>query len=301
MAAIKPGPVRFLQRIAAAGALAPQQIAFLLPDGWSIEDHPDDSLPGAVGADGEVTGYSKLVPPTGTVITATVTTVDATPAPSLVPVPIATGQAARLTVGVHASVKSGAYSGGAYDLELRALVRNVGGTPVLDVNGVGPNNVGPGGTCVAFGCDDTLAGGAFAPIVGSTDATAGALYGGGGTLDGKTILLTVNGIISSALVLNGGTNAADQAALLAAIQVKWPDVSATIPTTHLQLVDLGEGSIIVGSGTANGALGLVPGTYYTTVDVLFTGAAGVMKVGIRGVDATTLRWTVSVAYQLLQE
>jgi hypothetical protein len=53
-----------LQRLAdGAGVLAPQQRAIKLPPDWTIEDHPQDSLAGTVGGDGEVTGYLELVPP----------------------------------------------------------------------------------------------------------------------------------------------------------------------------------------------------------------------------------------------
>lgn len=65
-------------------------------------------------------------------------------------------------------------------------------------------------------------------VTGTADVTAGGLYGGGGTLNGLTLVMTVNGVGPTTLTLNGGTNAANQAALLAAIGATFSDVTATV-------------------------------------------------------------------------
>lgn len=100
---------------------------------------------------------------------------------------------------------------------------------------------------------------------GSVDLTTGGLYGGVGSLDGKSIILTVNGVGPTTLNLVGTTNAVSEAALLAAINVAYPGLTATADAiTHfLTLTDNLSGSthaILVGAGTANGTLGLTPGS-----------------------------------------
>jgi hypothetical protein len=106
----------------------------------------------------------------------------------------------------------------------------------------------------------------YATAPGSVDLTTSGLYGGGGTLDGETIILTVNGVGPTTLNLVGTGNAANEAALLAAINAEWPALtaSAATGTNFLQLIDntVGTGgSITVGSGTANTHLGLTATTY----------------------------------------
>lgn len=92
-------------------------------------------------------------------------------------------------------------------------------------------------------------------VTGNTDATAAGLYGGGGSLNGLTIILTVNGV-QSTLTLNGGTNTANQAALLAAIHTQWPSITASINSTNLRLTGSLGDVFSVGAGTANSALGI---------------------------------------------
>lgn len=106
----------------------------------------------------------------------------------------------------------------------------------------------------------------FAPIVaptvtGTTNVTTAGLYGIGGTLDGLAIKLNVDEAGETTLVLNGATNTANQAALLAAIGVQWASVTATVVSTALVLTGALGGSITVGAGTANTLLGLAAGTY----------------------------------------
>jgi hypothetical protein len=122
-----------------------------------------------------------------------------------------------------------------------------------------------------------------------------------GTLDGTTLVLTVDGVGPTTLPLVGTGNAASSGALLAAISSQWPTLAPGISSTHLAIADLvSAGTIIVGAGTANGALGLTPGTYVTTLGVFFTGTPGSFAIGVGGVTANIL-WTVSVTYTLMQE
>lgn len=98
-----------------------------------------------------------------------------------------------------------------------------------------------------------------AVVTGSTDATASALYGVSGTLDTQTLILNVNGAGPLTLTLSVAGNALTEAALLAAIMVEWPALTATVVSTHLTLTDLLTGyanTIVVGAGTANTHLGL---------------------------------------------
>lgn len=94
---------------------------------------------------------------------------------------------------------------------------------------------------------------------GTTDISNGALYGGG-TLNGLTLELNVNGTGMRTLALNGGTNAANEAALLAAILVEWPELRSAVAGperfTGKHLVLTASSSVVVGPGTANAALGL---------------------------------------------
>lgn len=132
-------------------------------------------------------------------------------------------------------------------------------------------------TTIATLTDDGLLSLATAArVIGTADVTVPALYGVGGTLDGLTLILTVNGTAHT-LTLSGSTNAASNAALLAAVGAEWPALLAQSGGTHGWLVltngVLGSGStVVVGSGTANAALGLTPGTT--------TGADGLAPVAI---------------------
>lgn len=121
----------------------------------------------------------------------------------------------------------------------------------------------PGPVPIPLGVEFDLA---LAPLVGTTNVTGSGLYGGGGTLDTKTLILTVDGGSPTTLTLAGGSNAANQAALLAAIHSTWPTITATVASTHLVLTDsTATGSIVVGAGTANALLGLTAGTYAPTL------------------------------------
>jgi hypothetical protein len=111
---------------------------------------------------------------------------------------------------------------------------------------------------------------AAATHTGTADITAGSLYGPGGTLDGETIIMNVNGAGALTLTLSVLTNALNEAALLAAILAEWPALTAVqgggggnklVLTTILQGA---QASIAVGIGTANTDLGLANATYTGT-------------------------------------
>lgn len=117
----------------------------------------------------------------------------------------------------------------------------------------------------------TLAFSTAATHTGSVDVTAGGLYGGGGTLNGLTLKLNVNGAGVLTLTLNGATNAANQAALLLAIHTLWPAITATVGGgggNKLILTDALFGTpstfIVDASSTALAALGLTAATYTGT-------------------------------------
>ncbi len=106
-----------------------------------------------------------------------------------------------------------------------------------------------------------------ATFTGSADITASALYGTGNTLDGLTLVLTVNGVGPTTLTLNGATNAASEAALLAAIIATFPGLTPTQNASkHLVLTDNFSGGAYAvvlaatATSTSNTALGLTPGT-----------------------------------------
>ena len=108
-----------------------------------------------------------------------------------------------------------------------------------------------------------------AVVTGSTDITSSGLYGVGGTLAGSgtglTVILTVNGVGPTTMTFDGTgvTNNASEAAMLAALDVAYPGLVATAVSTHLTLTDVLSGylnTIVVGSGTANTALGLAAAT-----------------------------------------
>lgn len=99
-----------------------------------------------------------------------------------------------------------------------------------------------------------------AAILGTTNATAAALYGGGGTLHGLTIILNVAGAGNQTLTLNGATNTASVDALIAAVVAKWPALwQVGLGGASSNGLMLAGASIVVGAGTANTALGFTAG------------------------------------------
>ena len=106
----------------------------------------------------------------------------------------------------------------------------------------------------------TLAPASTSGSVDISQATGSAMYGSGGTLDGLTLTITATGSTPTSLVLNGLTNAATEAAFLAAIQANWPTLLATQDgSKHLVLTQTLSGYlnvITVTAGAGSGALAL---------------------------------------------
>jgi hypothetical protein len=126
-----------------------------------------------------------------------------------------------------------------------------GNAPILSANG-----------SLSAGIYTPVAAGA-GTVTGSTDVTAGSLYGVSATLDGKTVIITANGTGPTTLTLNGATTSASEAALLAALASTWPALIFTVVATNLVITNSRTGTaqtFIIGAGTANTALGLTAAT-----------------------------------------
>lgn len=106
--------------------------------------------------------------------------------------------------------------------------------------------------------------------IGSTNATAGALYGGGGTLNTLVLSIKYNNTSFSSLTLAGAGNTATLAAFLAAIKAKteWAGINAQIGGPNANQLVLSSSLPfeinVVGTSTANTALGLTAGVVATT-------------------------------------
>ena len=96
--------------------------------------------------------------------------------------------------------------------------------------------------------------------IGITDVTATTLYGGGGTLNGLTLKLNIDGAGEQTLTLSGAGNTTTLITLIAAIVVKWPSLLqvGTGGASGNNLL-ISSKSIVIGAGTANTALGLTAG------------------------------------------
>jgi hypothetical protein len=111
-------------------------------------------------------------------------------------------------------------------------------------------------------------------VDGTADITAGALYGGGGSLDAETLILTVDGGTVHTLTFSVSGNAATEAAMLAAIEAEWPNLTAVQGGSGGDKLVLtgttpgGTGQIIIGAGTANSHLGLSATTTHGTAGEL---------------------------------
>ena len=165
------------------------------------------------------------------------------------------------------------------------------GTQSDTVTWYGPTNITSG-----------LLGTTQAVVVGTTDISNGALYGIGGTLNGLTLILNVDGAGPLTLTLNTVTNAIDEPTFLAAIQALW--IAATLSATQggaagnqLVLAAPGGGStIVVGAGTANGLLGLTPGTTGGTLNQLRDGAASFIAAGVLAGDILLIKDKTSTGF-----
>ena len=107
-------------------------------------------------------------------------------------------------------------------------------------------------------------------VTGTANVKAAGLYGGGGTLNGTTLILNVNGAGLVMLNLAGAGNTATVATFLAAIVATWPALSNSFTLRNTgpgpngnQLVLIAGTSLVVGAGSANAFLGLTAGASNT--------------------------------------
>lgn len=156
---------------------------------------------------------------------------------------------------------------------------------------------GPGGNKLVLTTTATTTAATIA-VTTTTGSTALGLSGsvaGSGDLDGLTLILNVNVAGPLTLTLNGATNTASEAALLAAIHVKWAAITATAVATNLTLTTLLQGtgaSITVGAGTANTALGLTPATTTGTAGTL---NAETLILNVDGAGPLTLTFAMATS------
>jgi hypothetical protein len=85
-----------------------------------------------------------------------------------------------------------------------------------------------------------------------------------GSLNGTTLIMTVDGVGPTTLTLNTTTNAASQPALFAAIEATWPHLTLSINNQDaIKLTENstfgGSSTILIGAGTANSLLGFSNG------------------------------------------
>ena len=114
-----------------------------------------------------------------------------------------------------------------------------------------------------------------------------------GTLDGLTLIMTVDGVGPTTLTLSTSTNAASQPALYAAISATWPNITPSINVSQGSIL-LTENTlfgtsstIAIGNGTANSQLGFTNGQnatgtlgYGTFAVSLFAGLPSISETAI---------------------
>lgn len=230
---------------------------------------PDPAIGAASFTNGEATYTSGR----GTSTSGTPMGLLALPFPDLSP--SLSFKAVRITlVGCDITAGSGS-AGGLYDLSVNTGSALVFGAALATTTGAlaSPSiidGIGGGTGAVIVWSAGSLIVAVFGPSVrvyGTTNITAGALYGPGGTLatGPKTLILTVNGVGPTTLTFDatGGTNCATEGAMLAAILSTFGLTATAGGSGGNKLVMTGTatGTIVVGGGTANAALGLTPGTY----------------------------------------
>ena len=94
-------------------------------------------------------------------------------------------------------------------------------------------------------------------LTGTTNATLSSNFGAGGSLDGLTLILNVNGAGNQTLTIAVANNGLTSATLLAAISAKWPALTQVTygGSTGTALKLTAATTIVVGNGTANTLLG----------------------------------------------
>jgi hypothetical protein len=132
-----------------------------------------------------------------------------------------------------------------------------------------------------------------AVLTGTTDITAAGLYGGGGTLNGTTFVLTANGVTVGSATLSALANAAALiAALNGVFNVAPNPVVFSQVGVHLVATTTAVGTsaaLLVGNGTANTLLGFTlhqstPGSAggTTTADAVAAAITAVAPAGVEG-------------------
>lgn len=135
-----------IERVAdGAGELANQRMALQLPPGWTIEDHPNDTLTGG-SPPGSVTGYLKLIPPQGPqpFSPSPAYTTDASTPATLFSVAIPTGSDALVRFILSGRITGGSGASGNEGKSVAAgyVVRfdNPSGTPALSAGTIMPSD-----------------------------------------------------------------------------------------------------------------------------------------------------------------
>lgn len=140
----------------------------------------------------------------------------------------------------------------------------------------------------------------------STSGTG--LYGAFGSLSTETLILTVNGVGPTTLTFSGTGNAANQSALITAVESTFAGITASVNGSgYLVLTDQLAGaadSITVGSGTSNTIFGFTPGTTSgTNPGAVVTGSTDMTNSALYGASSTlnglTLILTVNGEYNVL--
>lgn len=143
-------------------------------------------------------------------------------------------------------------------------------------------------------------------LIGTTDISSSGLYGALGSLDGKT-LIGDSGTGVNTLTFSGAGNALDSSALLAAINSTWPQWTANLISNHLHIFHDSTGSsakiIIIGEGTANTLLGLIPiisvGQDKPNLFSGVTGTASSVSLQVTGtIDVPVWNWSIRYSIEV---
>lgn len=183
-----------------------------------------------------------------------------------VAVPVGTGTGATFTVGTGVVIGLSNYPKMRAGQKLPLVRHEIVDAAVVTTGALTLATTNPPFGAYTPGTAPTTPG--AATFTGTVDLTTAGLYGSGGSLNGLVLdFTTINGAGPVSLTLNGSTNAASESALLAAINVAFPGLTATANGSHfLVLTDNFSGaaySLVLaanGTSTANTTLGLTAGT-----------------------------------------
>ncbi len=188
----------------------------------------------------------------------------------------------------------------------KVTARTAGGKIVVAERRIDAKRDGGGysASSLLVNTDVNTTGTAPTPITGTADITAGALYGGGGTLDGLT-LIGDSGAGPITLNLSGVGNAASEGTLLAAIMAEWPAWTVGVGGVGGNKLTIANpthgGAITIGAGSANAALGLTAaadvGVAPAVPDYAPGASTAVLQLQVAGVAATNMNWTMVYTVQ----